>query len=87
MSKQYEKIEVTLGSTIDEAVAELLKYKEQGKLVYLKFNGVSLFSDIVTIDSAYLMITGKTREELITHRGSVLGEAKTKHHGRHRNDW
>lgn len=87
MSNQHEQIEVALGSTIDEAVAELLRYKARGKLVYLKFNGISLFSDMVTIDSAYLLITGKTRDELITHTGSVLGEAKTKHHGRHRNDW
>jgi hypothetical protein len=63
MDKKYEKIEFTLGNTIEQAVNELLSYKQHGKLVYGKFNGVTLHSDTVTIDSAYKKITGKTKAE------------------------
>lgn len=67
MGKNYEKIEFTLGSTIEQAVNELLNYKKEGKLVYGKFNGVVLYSDTVTIDSAYREITGKSKAEFIKH--------------------
>ncbi|QOY37050.1 hypothetical protein AWH56_005250 [Anaerobacillus isosaccharinicus] len=61
--KKYGKIEFTLGGTIEQAVNELLNYKRRGKLVYGKFNGVTLYSDTVTIDSAYREITGKSKAE------------------------
>lgn len=60
--KEYEKVGF-LGSTIVETVEKLLEYKEQGRLVYRDFNGVFLYSDTVTIDSAYKEITGYTQEE------------------------
>ncbi|MGM9986369.1 MAG: hypothetical protein ACI35O_03980 [Bacillaceae bacterium] len=67
MDKSYEKIDFSLGSSIDQAVNELLNYKKKGKLVYGKFNGVTLYSDTVTIDSAYREITGKNKAEFDEH--------------------
>ena len=64
-----DKIEFSLGSTIEQAVNELLNYKEQGKLVYGKFNGVFLYSDTVTIDSAYREITGKSQAKFAEQYG------------------
>ena len=61
MDKAYTEIQFALGSTIDDAVNELLKSKEEGKLVYGSFNGIKLYSDTVTIDSAYRLITGKSK--------------------------
>ena len=63
MDKNYKKVDLYLGSSIDQAVNELLNYKEEGKLVYCNFNGVILYSDTVTMDSAYREITGKSKAE------------------------
>ncbi|WP_374723605.1 hypothetical protein [Calidifontibacillus erzurumensis] len=63
MDRKYEKIDFFLGITLEQAVNELLSYKEKGKLVCGEFNGVILYSDTVTMDSAYKQITGKTKSE------------------------
>jgi hypothetical protein len=63
MNKNYKKIEFQLGGTIEEAVKELLKYKEKGILACGEFNGTILYSDTITMDGAYKEITGKTKAE------------------------
>lgn len=63
MNQKYEEVPVFAGNTVEQAVNELLSYKEEGKLVCGKFNGVMLYSDTVTMDSAYQKITGKTKAE------------------------
>ena len=63
MDKNYEQIQFLLGSTVEQAVNELHSYKTEGKLVCGKFNGITLFSDTVTMDGAYKEITGKTKAE------------------------
>jgi hypothetical protein len=63
MDKKYEQVEFLLGSTIDEVVSELLNYREKGKLAFAKFNGVTFYSDTVTLDLAYQEVTGKTKTE------------------------
>ncbi len=40
-----------------------MEYKEKGELVCGKFNDHMLYSDTVTMDSAYLEITGKTKTD------------------------
>jgi hypothetical protein len=59
----YKKIEFMCGETIEDAVNLLLKHKEKGQYVCGEFNGKTLYSDTVTIDSAYIQITGKTKKE------------------------
>lgn len=61
--KYYEEIELSCGCTIEEAVEELLYYKNKGIKVYGDFNGHKLYSDTITIDGAYKEITGYTKEE------------------------
>jgi len=63
LGKKYTEIEFCWGCSIDDAVNELLDYKNDGLLVFGEFNGVKLYSDIVTIDKAYKDITGKTKSE------------------------
>lgn len=63
MNKKYEQIDFFAGNTVEQAVNELLSYREKGKLVCGEFNGVTLHSDTVTMDSAYLEIVGKTKLE------------------------
>lgn len=58
---EIEEIELYAGCSIDDAVATLQKEKEKGRSVYCDFNGHKLFSDNVTIDSAYVQITGMNK--------------------------
>jgi hypothetical protein len=73
LDKKYVKIEFTPGNTIEQAVNELLSYKQHGKLAYGEFNGVTLHSDTVTMDSAYKTIVGKSKAEFDTQYG-LLGK-------------
>ena len=63
MDKKYEQICFFAGNTVEQAVNELLSYKEKGILACGEFNGITLYSDTVTMDSAYKQITGKTKAE------------------------
>lgn len=63
MDKNHLKVEFLVGNTVEDAVKKLLNYKERGKLVCGEFNGITLYSDTVTMDSAYKEITGKTKSE------------------------
>jgi predicted nuclease with TOPRIM domain len=63
MNKRYKEIEFLAGDTVEDAVKELLSYKDKGMLVCATFNGVTLYSDTVTMDGAYKEITGKTKTE------------------------
>lgn len=63
MNKEYTTINFTLGNSIEDAVNELLAYKEKGILACGEFNKHILYSDTVTMDGAYKEITGKTKAE------------------------
>lgn len=63
LMENYKEIDLWAGCTIEQAVRMLLDYKEKGKLAYGEFNGVILYSDTVTLDTAYKQITGKTKME------------------------
>ena len=63
MGRIYKQVKFTPGDTIEQVVDKLLKYRNEGKLVCGEFNGVTLYSDTVTIDSAYRLITGKSKAE------------------------
>ena len=61
MSKHI-KIDFYFGD-IDSAMKELSKYKANGVLAFIEFNGQKLYSDTDDLDSAYTKITGKTKAE------------------------
>ncbi len=63
MKDTYTCIGLIVGSTIEAAILKLNEYKDRGELVCCDFNGKKLYSDIDTIDTAYLKITGKTKAE------------------------
>ncbi len=69
MDKNYLEVRFMLGNTVEEAVNELLKYKERGQLACGKFNGITLYSDTVTMDGAHKEITGMTKAEFDKHVG------------------
>ena len=63
MDNKYTEIDFYPGRNIEECVNKLLRDKEKGKLVFGVFNGHKLYSDTVTMDSAYKEITGNTKKE------------------------
>lgn len=63
MDKNYKEIEFYAGCDIETAVYKLLDYKKMGELACGSFNGHMLYSDKVTVDSAYMEIMGKTKAE------------------------
>lgn len=60
--KEYLKMENCWGN-LETVVNKLLNYKNKGILVYTDFNETRLYSDTVTMDNAYLKVTGKTKAE------------------------
>jgi len=61
--KDYVEIDFIPGDTIEEAVDKLLAYRQRGQLVYGKFNGITLYSDTVTVDYAYRAMFDMSKEE------------------------
>lgn len=77
MNKTYNEIYFSSSSDIEKCVKELLAYKEKGALVYGCFNGHKLYSDNITIDSAYKTITGKTKAEFEDYiKSQIAAEEK-----------
>lgn len=58
-----EKLELYAGDSLDTAVKMLLEAKAKSRSVFCDFNGIKLYSDNVTIDSAYTKICGCTKAE------------------------
>ena len=69
-----EELKIELGDTLDTVVRRLLQANEEGKSVFCVFNGVKLYSDTVTMDSAYREVMGCTREEYIQKTKKYLEE-------------
>lgn len=65
-----------IGNTIEEMVEYLINCREKGKSVYVKFNGKILYSADVTLEDAYMQITGFTKEEINNGNAELLA-AKT----------
>ena len=58
-----KRIELDGCYTLDDAVKKLENARKEGKYVYCVFNGVRLYSDTVTMDSAYMEVCGCTKAE------------------------
>lgn len=62
-----------------EVVNRLLICQEEGLRVCCDINGVMLFSDTVTIDSAYQQIIGKSKAELTMEEAKEIIESQNHH--------
>lgn len=51
------------GRTLDECIDSLIKYRQEGKSVYIDYNGQKLYSCDATVNNIYTQLFGKTREE------------------------
>ena len=57
------KIVVLPGSNLESVVYTLLAAKARGESVYCDFNGHKLYSDTVSMDSAYMEVLGQTKAD------------------------
>ena len=67
MKDNYKEIGGILSGNLEDNVRLLLRYAADGERVYINFNGHKLYSDTVTMDSAYLECTGKTKAEYVQY--------------------
>ena len=67
LDKTYEDIS-SMVLNLDDTVAILLQKKKEGKKAKCLFNGVWLFSDDVTIDSAYVAVCGAKKADVEKRR-------------------
>src|SRR5574344_1594669 len=74
MSKTYKQIEIVCGYTIAECVLTLMRYASKKEFVCADFNGKMLYSDTVSMDSAYKEITGMTYYDFIEHENQMRKE-------------
>ena len=82
MIKRYKEIQLEFGGNIVSAMKLLNEYKAKNELVFINFNGHELYSDIDDLDSAYVKVTGKTKEQFDEHqrlRHEEYEEEKRKH--------
>lgn len=61
-TKTYQESHAIVGS-LDKCVEYLLQCKEAGEQIVFNFNGHNLYSDTVTMDSAYLEVVGQTKAD------------------------
>lgn len=62
-NNEYKELPTPWGERLDTVVNYLIAKNLSGEKVCVKFNDVMLYSDKVTMDSAYLAVTGKTKKE------------------------
>ena len=58
-NREYEEYGVTPIKNWKEIIDSMLEYNLQGRLVHANINGIHLYSDQITLDSAYIKLTDK----------------------------
>lgn len=61
MKSEYRELHIW--GNLEEAVTILQDYAAKGVKAFIDFNGHKLYSDTVTMDGAFLEVTGKTKKE------------------------
>lgn len=79
MEKKYKEIRFRGHTDVEEAVAILQEYNSRGELVCGSFNGHMLYSDRVTIDSAYFELFGKSKADYERAKQECLEGLKQEH--------
>lgn len=78
MEKKYTEIHFDMGCNLDEVVLGLVDRAKNGQFVSCECNGVILYSDTVSMDSAYLAVTGKSYFDSVNYvtklRASLIAE-------------
>ena len=69
-------MKVEIFGNLDEVVRELIQLRRHGFDAYCEFNGHTLYSKTVTLDSAYLEVTGYTYREYLKEQQRIIDEWK-----------
>ncbi len=72
-----EEIEFEGGILLDDAIKLLLDARHNGQSVYGVFSGHLLHSDTISEDSAYLTVTGMTKNEFLEARAAYLKQQRS----------
>ena len=65
-----------ISGNLDEVVNTLLQYKAEGKQASCKFGGHTFYSDTISMDAAYIAVTGHTREDYYRQQEEARRYAK-----------
>ena len=65
MKKDYKKITLEQGITLNEMVFYLMEYASRGEFVCAEYEGHKFYSDTISMNSAYQKIYGKTYYEIM----------------------
>ena len=69
---------VKLYGDLDSVIISLLNYKNEGKNVYVDFNGTPLYSLLDNVDSCYMKITGMNRNDYLNAKARIVDENRKK---------
>ena len=82
MENKYVKLSSPLGESLDSVVKNLLEYNYLGQYACIDFNGHTLYSDVDTMDTAYMKIVGMSKSDYDTleqKRHQEYQDAKRNH--------
>lgn len=77
MKKDYRKITLESGVTLNEVVLHLMEYASRGEFVCVEFEGHKFYSDTISMNSAYQKVYGKSYYEIMGGGNDLSGEVVT----------
>lgn len=77
MKKDYRKISLEPGVTLNEMVFHLMEYASRGEFVCVEYEGHKFYSDTISMNSAYQKVYGKSYYEIMGGGQDLSGEVVT----------
>ena len=77
MKKDYRKITLEPGDTLNEMVLHLMEYASRGEFVCVEFEGHKFYSDTISMNAAYQKVYGKSYYEIMGGGQDVSGDVVT----------
>lgn len=77
MKKDYRKITLEKGITINEMVFYLMEYASRGEFVCVEYEGHKFYSDTISMNSAYQKVYGKSYYEIMADGQDAAEDAET----------
>ena len=77
MKKDYRKITLEQGITLNEMVFYLMEYASRGEFVCAEYEGHKFYSDTISMNSAYQKVYGKTYYEIMADGQDATDDVTT----------
>lgn len=77
MKKDYRKITLEKGITINEMVFYLMEYASRGEFVCAEYEGHKFYSDTISMNSAYQKVYGKSYYEIMADGQDASEDVET----------